>query len=194
MSLNTLLGQEIARFNALSEDEKLEGTKAKGVGNFRESLRQVRSIGDYDRLMARLHSELADGVASKRPVLFEVAAPDEWADLDATIPAVDSDYHLRANPAYNTRVLRFQPDRKAATINRELGQFEVHKDGLYFRPDRIKLRIHDKNGTTLSVAPNAWRKLLPRDEVETADFLGKDFRPQMIVAHSARGALIGRLG
>src|SRR5262249_25472002 len=104
MSLNTLLGQEIARFNALSKDEKLEGTKTKVAVHLKDRLDQVRTLADYDKLVDELHSETAKDFMSRRPLLFAVAAPDEFADLDGTIPAVDSEYHLKANQAYNARV------------------------------------------------------------------------------------------
>jgi hypothetical protein len=265
MSLNTLLGQEIARFNALSREEKLEGTTTRNPSDFRAQLKRVRNLKDYDDLLVRLHSEDQDPIAHKRPVLFELSAPEKWADVDETIPAVDADYRLSANRAYNSRVnfhtgtdqdefpqvalregakgtysvqgsnyeflladhpaeriqdravvlaqagtglsvlesgdmnvpkarvsLRFHKTHKAAFTQTTFGEFEVRQDGLYYRPDNIKTVLRNP----ASKVPHAlqggiWHLVQPRDVIESAEYLAKDFRPRMAIDRSARGALVG---
>lgn len=111
MSLNTLLGQEIAKFNALTEDERIEGGKRNGLKDFKDKLAQVNTLPEYDRVFKDLRFETSEKNTRRRPVLFEAIEPDEWADLDEMIPAVNPQYHLRANRAYNARV-NFRPNAR----------------------------------------------------------------------------------
>ncbi|HLJ29122.1 MAG TPA: FtsW/RodA/SpoVE family cell cycle protein [Candidatus Angelobacter sp.] len=266
MPLNTLIGQEIARFNALTEDEKLEGTRSRGPRDFSNRLKKVKQLEDYDRLLAELHAATDEVSSPRRPSLFEVASPVEWADLDETIPAEDAGYRLHANPAYNARVsfqsgsgpedfprvslregtkgtytisgenyefsisdrpskkvedrtvilsesgkstlavtdagnssisrarvnLHFNRDRKSASYNRTLGDYEVRQDGLYFRPARIILQLRKKDAKVpLVLSEGVLRRVEPGDLIETKEQLAKNFRPRMSISHSARGALIG---
>ncbi len=107
---DTLLGQEILRFNALTEGEKLEGTQ--GKPDFRtmfssqwklDSQTGKSGIHTFDALMSRLVSGVAENTR-RRPLLFEVSAPDQWADEDETVPAVGTSYTLSSNRAYNTHI------------------------------------------------------------------------------------------
>src|ERR1051326_3322503 len=81
---DTLLGQEIEAFNNLSDAEKIEGALPHGPLEFRRRLQKVRSLADYDRMMAELRA-FDVGLPRRRPTLFALSEPDLWADMEETI-------------------------------------------------------------------------------------------------------------
>jgi len=95
--------QEISRFNALTESEKLEGVNAHGT-EFRRRLRQVHNVGDYDRVLQWLRSVDGEESNEQRPLLFRLVPDPRTIDEAGQIPVADRSYQIRPNPAFNTSV------------------------------------------------------------------------------------------
>jgi cell division protein FtsW (lipid II flippase) len=110
----SLVEQEIARFNALPEDERFEGRYARRErdSDLRTRLRAVDRLADYDRLLADLRdADLAE--LTRRPSLFLLGAETRDHDVgsadDGGIAQGDSTFVL-VNPAYDSRI-SFQRNR-----------------------------------------------------------------------------------
>ncbi len=112
----TLLEQEMERFNALPDDEKLEAARPNGPPGFGVRLGKVRNISDYDKMMDELRHRDRGTVEHHRPVLFELRAPLAFVDEDETLPAVDAPYDVRVNPAYYTRT-DFRKHREIPSVS-----------------------------------------------------------------------------
>src|ERR1035438_680398 len=95
--------QEIARFNALSESEKLEGLGGHAQ-EFRKRLRQVRTLPDYDRLLEWLRSVDQEEQHEERPLLFRLVADPRSIDEEGRIPVAGRSFQILPNPSFNTSV------------------------------------------------------------------------------------------
>jgi cell division protein FtsW (lipid II flippase) len=99
----TLMEQEIARFNALTESEKLEGV-ASNAAEFRKRLRQIRTVNDYDRLMQWMRTLDDEDRAEARPLLFRIVADPRTLDDAGEVQVSERSYQILPNPAFNTSV------------------------------------------------------------------------------------------
>jgi hypothetical protein len=88
---------------------------------------------------------------ARRPPLFEILAPDEFADVDDEIPAYDPEYRIIGNPEYNTRV-SFRTgigEKDFPTVSlrdRIVGGYAIRGDGFEIvLPDRPATKTDDRN-------------------------------------------------
>ncbi len=95
----SLLQQEIARFNALSESERLEGAAPEVPVDFQKRLRSLKNLADYDGLLADLRQRDSEVSGVRRPMLFQLATVVAETD-DRDQP----EFRVEANPAFNTKV------------------------------------------------------------------------------------------
>jgi len=102
LGAESLLGQEIERFNEQSEDEKFGRSSPHGPTNFMERLRQMSSIQAYDELMNELRTRDQALFERHRPLLFELTPPLAFVDESDTIPTVNAPYGIRMNRDYFT--------------------------------------------------------------------------------------------
>ncbi len=87
-----LISQEIARFNALPDDEKIEGLKRDDYKVIVDDLSLVRSLADYDAVMNRIRQRSLVHQDRHRISLFKIKK-------DAS-----GNYRLIANPDFNVRL------------------------------------------------------------------------------------------
>ncbi|MDQ2947063.1 MAG: hypothetical protein M3Y27_14160, partial [Acidobacteriota bacterium] len=144
----TLIEQEIARFNALTESEKLEGSSAHAV-EFRSRLRQIRSLADYDRLLNWLRSVETDDPVQQHPLLFRLVPDPRSIDEEGRVQVADRSYQIRPNPAFNTSVsfheLRKQDIPAVSLRGQASGMYVVRGKDFEFRiPDRAVKGFEDR--------------------------------------------------
>jgi len=123
----TLLEQEVVRFNALTETEKIEGLLAHHPADYMARLSAVQRVEDWQALMNELREADTQTGPSVRPSLFRLVRvraareedeeasdesgdgdPDEgeqeWQGSDPVLPELDEPLQVRANPEFNTQV------------------------------------------------------------------------------------------
>ncbi|MGI8746628.1 MAG: FtsW/RodA/SpoVE family cell cycle protein [Bryobacteraceae bacterium] len=159
----TLIEQEVARFNALDENEKLEGSSAHGA-EFRNRLRQVHSLRDYDRLLEWLRSVDSEELNQERPLLFRLAPDPRSIDEEGMVPIAGRSYQIRPNPAFNTSVsfheLRKQDIPAVSLRGQVSGMYVVRGRDFEFRvPDRVVKGFEDRTVTLEEGANGALRKI-----------------------------------
>ncbi len=99
----TLLDQEIARFNALTESEKLEGG-GPHAAEFRQRFRGIRNPDDYEKLMNWLRTLDDEDVLSQRPALFRLVPDERFLDEEGHVLVANPTYEIRPNPAFNNSI------------------------------------------------------------------------------------------
>ncbi len=159
----TLMEQEIARFNALTDSEKLEGLGS-NAAEFRRRLRQVNTVAGYDRLMQWLRTMDDDDRTPERPLLFRLVADPRTVDEEGGVPVADRSFQILPNPAFNTSVsfheLR-KEDIPAVTLRGQAaGTFLIRGRNFEFRVPNIAAKGYDERTVVLEEAANgAFRKL-----------------------------------
>ena len=134
----SLLGQEIERFNQQSEDEKFGRSSPHGPANFRERLRQVSSIQAYDDLMNEMRTRDQALFERHRPLLFKLTPPLAFVDESDTIPTVNAPYGVRMNRNYFTST-DFESRRQSPSVafrDGIAGTFMVTGGGAEIRKSR----------------------------------------------------------
>jgi cell division protein FtsW (lipid II flippase) len=133
----SLLAQEIARFNALSEDERMEGMASHVPLDFRERMRRVASWDDYQRLLSELKVRNSEEPPHHRPTLFRLVVAKERTDEQGELPQ-DVQYRVEPNPTFNTQVSFHARDFPVVSYRDGLtGSYQIRGPGFDFvLPDR----------------------------------------------------------
>jgi cell division protein FtsW (lipid II flippase) len=100
VSPGMLIEQEIARFNALTLEER---TGQAGLSNYRERFRQATSRADYEKILDDIRKDpLSERRRPRRVSLFKLLPPFRWND-GMQIKEIGG-YRLIANREFNTQV------------------------------------------------------------------------------------------
>lgn len=159
----TLLDQEIARFNALTEAEKVEGLGTKAA-EFRRRLRSVHTIVDYDRLLQWLRTSDDEDRQPERPLLFRLAADPRTIDEEGRVPVANRNYQILPNPAFNTSVsfheLRKEDIPAVSLRGQAQGMYVIRGRNFEFHVPNLATRAYDERTVTIEEGTGgAFRKL-----------------------------------
>src|SRR6185295_1560221 len=89
----SLIEQEMERFNALPDAEKLEGTLAAST-EYLERLKSVNSLAGFDRLLRWLRDHDQNQSLDRRPSLFLLDPDSINADEEGLVPVTDWGYRV----------------------------------------------------------------------------------------------------
>ena len=159
----TLMEQEIARFNALTESEKLEGAGGSSA-EFRRRLRQVHTVADYDKLLQWLRSLDDQDRPDQRPLLFKLGADPRTIDEEGQVPVADRSFQILPNPAFNTSVsfheLKKEDIPAVSLRGQASGTFVVRGRDFEFHVPNLPARAYNERTVILEEAANgAFRKI-----------------------------------
>lgn len=140
---NSLLWQEIERFNSVYESERL-ATGTTSNAQLEGELRGVKSREEYLDLLRKLRN--GTPVRRGQPLLFQVMPPDEFADYGHQAAATDEAYTVRVNPAFDRKLnlgMAFHPELELTMSMENEGSFLISGPGYNFsvsdrpfRPER----------------------------------------------------------
>jgi cell division protein FtsW (lipid II flippase) len=168
----TLMEQEIARFNALTESEKLEGLGGHAQ-EFRKRLRQVRTISDYDRLLGWLRSVDQDEPHEERPLLFRLVPDPRSIDEEGRIPVAGRSFRILPNPAFNTSVSFHElekDDIPSVTLRGQAsGTFVIRGTNFEFHVPNMATRVTDDRTVVLEEGLNGSFRKISDSNPESAD-------------------------
>jgi cell division protein FtsW (lipid II flippase) len=143
----SLIEQEIARFNALTEPERLQGAVARADAAA-QIPQTARSLSDYDTMLAAYRKADSELVLS-RPSLFQLEVDPATEDSD------QPEYIVGPNPAYNTSLsfhVASRPEDYPTVTYRE-GASSVY---LLRGPSGVEFSIPDR----LATAADPWQRML----------------------------------
>ncbi|MEO8128138.1 MAG: hypothetical protein ABJF23_05375 [Bryobacteraceae bacterium] len=163
----SLIEQEMERFNALTDAEKLEGTLASST-EYLQKLKGVNSLAGFDNLLRWLRGRAENQSADRRPSLFILDPDPVNADEEGLVPVTDWGYRVRPNPAFGTSVSfhELKPGEipTVSYQDQASGSFLVHGQGWDFRmPDRQASVREDRVITLMEETHAAFRKLSDSD-------------------------------
>lgn len=138
----SLLEQERERFNALSENERLEGASAAVADLLRSGLSGLRTLRQYDNLLWDIWTETDAADRRPRPSLFRVIPPPQFLDEAGDVLVVDGIYRVDPNPDFNVR-RSFRKERSRD----DLPRVALHDQAAHFylvRVAGIEFKISDR--------------------------------------------------
>lgn len=148
----SLLEQEVARFNALPDDDKFED-----VTRLNAMLAGVASLADYDRALDRARLEWERRPSRGRPSLFRLTSLQENQN---DRPASES-WQLEVNPDYNIRLSFKVPVDGEGVPSIRLSRMSAPKDHPQLPPLLGLTWVNGRVGATVDVrAPLPWAETL----------------------------------
>jgi cell division protein FtsW (lipid II flippase) len=168
----TLMEQEIARFNALTESEKLEGLGGHAQ-EYRQRLRRVRTLADYDRLLAWLRSVDQEEQHEEHPLLFRLVADPRSIDEEGHVPVAGRNFQILPNPAFNTSVSFHElnkDDIPSVTLRGQAsGTFVIRGRNFEFHVPNLTSKITDDRVVVLEEGLNGSFRKISDSNPESAD-------------------------